>query len=345
MTWMRAASSNCMPRVGYAVVDVETTGFRPGDDRIVEIAVITADLYREPIRAWHSLINPQRPIPAEATAVHGIADHDVRDAPTIQQVESTLLHLLAGRAPVAHKAEFDTQFLDAELPHPDPRFRWGYASVCTLRAAQAGLRRQSRTKLARCATDLGVRMLDQFAHTALADALACAGLLRRLQPDADHELSQAALHNPPRPPAPAEAARPRLLPGITGSDGQLDAWTLVDLTRLGPLPLPPWPTLATSLADTSAPPRRGPANAGGPWTPADEDALRAAWIDASGHNPADLMGTLIAQFGRSENALRSRLLKLLCHPEIPGATVTESEAARLGYQLRAQWTPAAATRR
>ncbi|WP_409463226.1 exonuclease domain-containing protein [Amycolatopsis sp. GA6-003] len=345
MTWMRTASSNCMPRVGYAVVDVETTGFRPGDDRIVEIAVITADLYRESIRAWHSLINPQRPIPAEATAVHGIADHDVRDAPTIQQVASTLLHLLAGRALVAHKAEFDIQFLDAELPHPDPRFGWGNASVCTLRAAQAGLRRQSRTKLARCAADLGVRMLDQFAHTALSDALACAGLLRRLQPDADHELRQAALHNPPQTPAPSVAARPRTLPGITGTDGQLDAWTLVDLTRLGPLLLPPWPTAATSPADTGAPPRCGPANAGGPWTSADEEALRATWIGASGHDPADLMAALIAQFGRSENALRSRLLKLVCHPEIPGTTVTESEAARIGYRLRAQWTPGARARR
>ena len=39
-------------------------------DDIVEIAVVTLDIRREPIQAWHSLVNPGRPIPSDATAGH-----------------------------------------------------------------------------------------------------------------------------------------------------------------------------------------------------------------------------------------------------------------------------------
>lgn len=108
-------------RVGYAALDVETTGFTAGEDGIVEIAVVTLDIHREPIQAWHSLVNAPRPIPADATRMHGITDRDVASAPTMAQLAGTLWPPLAGRVLVAHKAAFDSGFLDIELPRPDPR--------------------------------------------------------------------------------------------------------------------------------------------------------------------------------------------------------------------------------
>src|SRR5690606_29949165 len=56
--------------------DLEATGTDPWHDRIIEIA-----LFRTDGRGYSTLVNPHRPIPPEATAVHGITDEDVADAP------------------------------------------------------------------------------------------------------------------------------------------------------------------------------------------------------------------------------------------------------------------------
>lgn len=76
-----------------AVFDLETTGTRIGHDRIVQVAVVRLmpDGSRQ---AWQSLVNPGMPIPAEASAVHGITDADVADAPALEDVADHLIGLL-----------------------------------------------------------------------------------------------------------------------------------------------------------------------------------------------------------------------------------------------------------
>ncbi len=65
--------------------DLETTGVDHAKDRIVEIAMVklktdgTRDIYKK-------RVNPGMPIPAEASSIHGIYDHDVKDAPTFKQI-------------------------------------------------------------------------------------------------------------------------------------------------------------------------------------------------------------------------------------------------------------------
>src|SRR6185369_15526641 len=73
-----------------AFFDLETTGVRIGRDRIVQVGVVRVmpDGSRE---SWESLVNPEMPIPPEATAVHGISDLDVAFAPRLQDVASELL--------------------------------------------------------------------------------------------------------------------------------------------------------------------------------------------------------------------------------------------------------------
>ncbi|MEO6830911.1 MAG: 3'-5' exonuclease [Chitinophagaceae bacterium] len=75
--------------------DLETTGTSPATDRIVEIALVklSPDGKRE---SWVKRINPGRPIPAEATAVHGISDADVKDASEFKQVAKDLQVWLRG---------------------------------------------------------------------------------------------------------------------------------------------------------------------------------------------------------------------------------------------------------
>lgn len=69
--------------------DLETTGVDPFNDRIVQVGAIKIhpDGNRE---EWNQLVNPQMPIPPEVTAVHGIKDEDVKDAPTIGDLSQKL---------------------------------------------------------------------------------------------------------------------------------------------------------------------------------------------------------------------------------------------------------------
>jgi len=75
--------------------DLETTGINQATDRIVEIALVKLmpDQKRE---TWVRRLNPGRPIPAEATAIHGISDADVKDAPEFKHIAKDLQVWLRG---------------------------------------------------------------------------------------------------------------------------------------------------------------------------------------------------------------------------------------------------------
>ena len=75
--------------------DLETTGVDTSRDRIVEISMIKVMPDGEEITRTRRL-NPGMPIPAEATAVHGITDDDVRDCPSFAQVAKSLAEFVRG---------------------------------------------------------------------------------------------------------------------------------------------------------------------------------------------------------------------------------------------------------
>jgi DNA polymerase-3 subunit epsilon len=95
--------------------DLETTGVDPDNDRIVQLALIRV----EPDGArttWETLVNPQRPIPPQATAVHGITDADVKDQPTFAGVMKRVEAMLAGSDLAGYNSiRFDGPLLQAEL--------------------------------------------------------------------------------------------------------------------------------------------------------------------------------------------------------------------------------------
>src|SRR4051794_23320538 len=78
-----------------AVIDLETTGINPDKDRIVEISVLKITPDGERIHRTRRL-NPGMPIPAAATAIHGICDDDVAGEPRFGQVAQGLLDFLNG---------------------------------------------------------------------------------------------------------------------------------------------------------------------------------------------------------------------------------------------------------
>ncbi len=170
----------------YVVVDVETTGGQPGgSDRVTEVAAVHVDGERVTL-AFHSLVNPGRPIPWMITRLTGIDDAMVRDAPTFRDLAGEFAAHLVGRVFVAHNARFDLGFLSAEFarvaPTPLPELLMG--QLCTVRLARRLLNHLPRRNLDAVAHHYGVAIADR--HRASGDALATAEVLRALLRDASH---------------------------------------------------------------------------------------------------------------------------------------------------------------
>ena len=96
-------------------VDLEATGVLVGRDRIVQMA--TATIFPDGrVTIWSSLVNPEQPIPLEATAVHGISDAMAAGAPTFAQLAPTIAALLSGCDLAGYNVErFDRRLLAAEF--------------------------------------------------------------------------------------------------------------------------------------------------------------------------------------------------------------------------------------
>jgi len=98
------------------VLDTETTGLSPQEGhRIVEIGAVELMNHMPTGKTWHQYINPQRDMPAEAFAVHGLGDDFLRDKPVFSAIAEAFLGLV-GEAPlVIHNAAFDMAMINAEL--------------------------------------------------------------------------------------------------------------------------------------------------------------------------------------------------------------------------------------
>ena len=98
------------------VLDTETTGFEPTEgDRIVEIGAVELFNHLPTGRTYHQYLNPQRLMPPEAFAVHGLGDDFLRDKPLFASVAPAFLAFIADAPLVIHNAAFDMKFLNAEL--------------------------------------------------------------------------------------------------------------------------------------------------------------------------------------------------------------------------------------
>jgi len=98
------------------VLDTETTGLDPfRGDRLVEVGCIEL-LNRIPSgQTFHRYLNPQRDVPAEAFAVHGLSTEFLADKPLFAEIAEDLLAFIGDAPLVIHNASFDIGFLNAEL--------------------------------------------------------------------------------------------------------------------------------------------------------------------------------------------------------------------------------------
>jgi DNA polymerase-3 subunit epsilon len=100
------------------VIDTETTGLDPhSGHRIVEIAAIELFHHVPTGRSFHCYVNPQRDMPDDAYAVHGLSAEFLVEHPPFSEVIDEFLAFVANDPLVIHNAEFDLAFLNAELRH------------------------------------------------------------------------------------------------------------------------------------------------------------------------------------------------------------------------------------
>lgn len=160
----------------FVVLDLETTGFSPIKDKIIEIGAVKITDGQKTGR-FSSFVNPGVPIPFKITQLTGITDSMVLEAPPIEEVLPEFLDFIDGAALVAHNAAFDVGFIEQNVRYQDgtPDF----TSVDTVALARILLPTLSRFKLNIVAKALNVSLENH--HRAVDDAAATAEIFMKFQ--------------------------------------------------------------------------------------------------------------------------------------------------------------------
>ena len=167
----------------YFLADCETTGVSPSDG-IVEVAWLLISDDFEVLDEGHSLINPQRPIPAGASAVHGITMKDVENAPTADEYFYDVLGNKLGSVDAiftAHNAPFDMRYFGPYLPDTTPQ-------MCTLRLARKLYPNVDNHKLGTLVYALELDVDKSRFHSADGDMIILMSLLGKMTEDFGYTL-------------------------------------------------------------------------------------------------------------------------------------------------------------
>ena len=153
----------------YVVFDIETTGFSPIKNRIIEIGAVKV-INGEITDRFSSFVNPQVPIPFEIEKLTSINDEMVMDAPVIEKVLPEFLSFCEGTVLVAHNASFDISFIRENAQRQQLPFDFTY--VDTVGIARVLLPHQAKHTLDAVSKTLGISLENH--HRAVDDAEATA---------------------------------------------------------------------------------------------------------------------------------------------------------------------------
>ena len=180
-------------------MDIETTGLSSTKDKIIEIAAIRFEDW-VPVEKLHTLLNPEKHIPEEATAVNNISDDMVANSPRFSQIIESLDSFIGKASLVGHNLPFDLKFL----------YRYGYDFTTVKRHYYDTCeisKKTLKTPKKKWDKDLGEYVINYnydydienyklttlcdyyhirdnlFAHRAMSDALATGILFQKLAQD------------------------------------------------------------------------------------------------------------------------------------------------------------------
>jgi DNA polymerase-3 subunit epsilon len=199
-----------------AVLDTETTGLSPkSGDRIVEIGCVELVNHLPTGECFHEYINPERDMPEQAQAVHGLSEEFLSDKPLFADVSKAFDDFIGSSPLIIHNAEFDLGFLNAERDRldfePIPMDR----AIDTVQMARRKFPGSQASLDALCRR-FQIDISDRDVHGALKDAKLLAevyleligGRQQGMELAAETTIAATALEKnsrPPRPHAPSPA--------------------------------------------------------------------------------------------------------------------------------------------
>lgn len=165
----------------YAIIDIETTGLNPHQEKITEIAILIHD-GKQICDEFITLVNPEKIIPYRITQLTGINTRMLEGAPRFYEIARTIVELTKGHTLVGHNVSFDYNFLKAEFAS------FGYSfereTLCTCRLSRKLIPYQPSYSLGKLCQAMNIE--NSSRHRAAGDAHATAklfDLLRTIKPD------------------------------------------------------------------------------------------------------------------------------------------------------------------
>jgi DNA polymerase-3 subunit epsilon len=159
----------------YAIVDIETTGGSPKNEKITEIAIYVHD-GTSIIKEYTTLINPEKNIPYYITGLTGITNEMVTNAPRFFEVAKQIVELTENCIFVGHNVNFDYHFVREEFS----RLGYDYKRevLCTVKMSRKIIPGKKSYSLGNLCNDVGITINDR--HRAAGDALATVKLFELL---------------------------------------------------------------------------------------------------------------------------------------------------------------------
>jgi DNA polymerase III subunit epsilon len=217
------------------ILDTETTGLDPGQGhRIVEIGAIELVNHIPSGRRFHVYLDPQRDVPPEAEAVHGLSLAFLRGKPVFPSIADELLGFVGDAALVIHNAGFDLAFLNAELERCSRETFRSERIIDTLQLARQRHPMGPNSLDALCKR-YGIDLSRREKHGALLDAELLAEVYIELIGGRQAALLLASAETsairPLRGPSPGlPRPRPRPLPSrLTAEEAERHALLVAEL--------------------------------------------------------------------------------------------------------------------
>ena len=162
------------------VLDTETTGLSPKNgDKIVSIGAV--ELVNGKVgSSFYAEIDPLRPVPAEVSAIHGLTNEKLKDAPAFFEVAPAFLDFIKDSPLVIHNARFDMAFINAELTAAGFDPVAADRIIDTLPMAKR-LFPSERVNLDALCERFDVSLKERVLHGALLDARLLASVYLRMK--------------------------------------------------------------------------------------------------------------------------------------------------------------------
>lgn len=157
----------------YAIIDIETTGDKPKNFKVIEIAIVLHDGIQE-LDRFHSFVDPEERISPFISRLTGISDEDVHGAPKFYEIAKEIVEFTANSIFVAHNVSFDYGVLRREYKRLGYDYRLDH--LCTIQSARILLPGHDSYGLKNITKDLGIELGNH--HRAIDDTLATAELFK-----------------------------------------------------------------------------------------------------------------------------------------------------------------------